>query len=680
MTAVLERSTIGAPARRSGFRDDINGLRAIAVCAVVLYHFRTGLVNGGYLGVDIFYVISGFLMTKIILGRLEAGRFRLLDFYVARVRRIVPALVVLCLAVCAVAALLIDPLSGETIGKDAAGSLGFVSNMLYATQGGYFARAQESNWLIHTWSLSVEWQFYLIYPVLLSAAFGLRRRPTTILVMILVGMAVSLALALAMSVFNGTTVAWGFYLFPSRAWEMCGGGLCAYVSGRHPLPSRLRAVAHVCGLVVAIVSCLAINSHFSVQPGWILIPVLGAMAVIASDITAPAWAANPVTAALGRWSYSIYLWHWPIVAGLTYWRVGFTAPVIAGGIAASVALGAVSYGLIERRLTDWLFQPRGPVLWGPVFAAFAAAVIFAAAVGVTHDFETLRDAGAPAAVKAVMADDRAAGGDWRWPAACAKFVKFGGAGLHLCYVGDPKARDTLVIGDSHMQQLLPRYAHAYPPGQGVSFFTASGCIPLPGVGARQSASICAKWVKAAYKLAEQGGYRHVVIGSMWTGYFIPEPGEPVGPLCFAEGGRGCVTSFDPARYHVMIDRAFDRFSAELSTLRREGLDVTVVEPFPQGPEADPLGLYQKAFFDHDLSAPPIDQARFLDRTAFARQQIVRAAQAAGVRLVDPVASLCPAGYCPVTAQGRALYKDDTHFRASAVTSPRFAFLDRWITP
>ena len=149
------------------FREDINALRAIAVVAVVIFHFNHAWLPGGFAGVDVFFVISGFLMTMIIFKGLEKDTFSILKFYGARVRRIVPALVALCFALLVFGYLLLSPLDYLILGKHAAASLTFTSNILYWTEAGYFNDDSIEKWLLHTWSLSVEWQFYLVYPLLL---------------------------------------------------------------------------------------------------------------------------------------------------------------------------------------------------------------------------------------------------------------------------------------------------------------------------------------------------------------------------------------------------------------------------------------------------------------------------------------------------------------------------------
>lgn len=149
------------------FRKDINGLRAIAVCAVVLFHFNAPWMPGGFAGVDVFFVISGFLMTGIILRGIQEKNFSLMKFYVARANRIIPALAVLCLVLLVVGWFHLTPMEYKTLAKHVVSSITFYSNHVYWGEAGYFTAASNEKWLLHSWSLSVEWQFYIIYPVIL---------------------------------------------------------------------------------------------------------------------------------------------------------------------------------------------------------------------------------------------------------------------------------------------------------------------------------------------------------------------------------------------------------------------------------------------------------------------------------------------------------------------------------
>jgi peptidoglycan/LPS O-acetylase OafA/YrhL len=340
----------------SGFRHDINALRAVAVGSVLLFHFDMPGFQGGFVGVDVFFVISGFLMTQIIARGLDQGRFSLVGFYMARVRRIVPALLAMSAAVLCFGALAVDPQTFRGMARSVGSSLLFLSNFDYAAQGGYFAKAAQSNWLLHTWSLSVEWQFYLIYPLLLLALARsevLRRHRATALAVIGV---LSLALSVGvLATHSDTALGLSFYLLPSRAWEMILGGLIALAAAP---PERIRTPLVIAGLVIILAAVCGIDSN-TPWPGYgAIAPVAGAAMIVYAARTDAFWSRLPGVQAMGRWSYSIYLWHWPLVAAIFYFDPPHAHLIGLAGLLISVGLGAISYGLIERRLTSWLFDGR----------------------------------------------------------------------------------------------------------------------------------------------------------------------------------------------------------------------------------------------------------------------------------------------------------------------------------
>lgn len=212
------------------FRKDINGLRAIAVLSVLCYHFGLPGFTGGFVGVDVFFVISGFLMTGIIVTGLEKGDFSVWSFYAARVRRIVPALMALCITLLVLGWFWLSPADYTAFGKHAANALIFNSNFKFKREAGYFDSFSQDKWLLHTWSLSLEWQFYLLLPILLLVLWRWRSRRV-----LYVALGLLAALSLAVSIIaTPSHAAFSFFLLPARAWELLAGSLAFIAARRWP--------------------------------------------------------------------------------------------------------------------------------------------------------------------------------------------------------------------------------------------------------------------------------------------------------------------------------------------------------------------------------------------------------------------------------------------------------------
>lgn len=322
------------------FRKNINGLRAIAVIAVVLFHFNASWMPGGFAGVDVFFVISGFLMTGIIFRGMEQDNFSVLNFYVARANRIIPALALLCLVLLVFGWFYLTPREYKLLGKHAASSVGFLSNFAYLRESGYFDAASHEKWLLHTWSLSVEWQFYIIYPLVL---IGLRKffSINTLKLLLIIGTVVGFIYSVV-ATYKAPDAS--YYLFPMRAWEMMIGGV-AYL---YPftLQENRKKLVEWAGLILVVGSYLLISAE-NLWPGYLaLFPVLGSFFIIQAQHNDSIITGNIVFQKLGAWSYSIYLWHWPFVVAI----YSFSLPeyYIYIGMMLSVLLGFLSYKYVEK--------------------------------------------------------------------------------------------------------------------------------------------------------------------------------------------------------------------------------------------------------------------------------------------------------------------------------------------
>ncbi|ATC86135.1 acyltransferase family protein [Pseudoalteromonas arctica] len=321
------------------FREDINGLRAIAVIAVVLFHFNPAWMPGGFAGVDVFFVISGFLMTGIIFKGIEQENFSILKFYVARANRIIPALAILCFSLIVCSWLYLVPSEYKALGKHAISSVSFLSNIVYWTENSYFAASSNENWLLHTWSLSVEWQFYIIYPlvlVTLSKFMSLISIKKLLVLGTLIGFTFSVV-----ATYKWPTAA--YFLFPTRAWEMMLGGI-AFL---YPLTLNDKQKKFIgwFGILLIFGSYILISKN-TPWPGYLaILPVFGSFLVIQAQ-TNSFITSNKVFQKLGSWSYSIYLWHWPIVVAIFYFSLN--EHFVYLGIILSIILGYLSHTYIEK--------------------------------------------------------------------------------------------------------------------------------------------------------------------------------------------------------------------------------------------------------------------------------------------------------------------------------------------
>jgi peptidoglycan/LPS O-acetylase OafA/YrhL len=421
------------------YRPDIDGLRAVAILAVLGFHALPRFVPGGFVGVDVFFVISGFLITSLIMEDLRAGQFSFLGFYERRVRRLFPALVVVLLATWLLGVLTLLPVELTALGKHILAAAAFAANILNFAEAGYFDAPAIAKPLLHMWSLGVEEQFYLLFPVLLVALWRYSR---AWLLLALVG--------LASFVLNVATIHdhpdFSFYLPLTRFWEFVAGALLATglrpaYAGRLSFPEALkppfRNAMAIAGAGLIALS-IAITTH-QAFPGWkAILPVAGTAMLIAAG--QGAWInrkvlANPTMVFIGLISYPLYLWHWPlIVTGRTIMR-GMPNPherttaLIA--VALAVVLAIVTYRYIEtpiRRRQGFFARPRTALLAGGLAATALLGLVTVQSQGFLFTY--------PPAVQALLGPQQVA-------EAAAGNAPNGAGPLVVTY------------GDSHSGHLLP---------------------------------------------------------------------------------------------------------------------------------------------------------------------------------------------------------------------------------
>lgn len=325
------------------FRLDVNGLRAFAVLAVVLFHFGIDGFGAGFLGVDVFFVISGFLMTDIIKRSLEESRFNLLQFFLSRARRIIPALAFLCIFLLVFGYFVLIPDDYEQLGKHVGASIGFISNGVYLDEAGYFDALSHEKLLLHTWSLSVEWQFYLLFPVivLLLSRFGLNAIRNALIVISVASFGYALHL-------QSISSDLAYYRFSARIWEMTLGGLVVLF----PLSTKKFGSAfYFSGLSLLVLSMIVVDENTPWPGAKTLLPISATILFLYANRSNSFLLGNVIVQWIGSRSYSIYLWHWPIVAALVLAGLSNSLTFQVAGIALSLLMGHFSYLFIEQKLS-----------------------------------------------------------------------------------------------------------------------------------------------------------------------------------------------------------------------------------------------------------------------------------------------------------------------------------------
>jgi peptidoglycan/LPS O-acetylase OafA/YrhL len=662
------------------YRPDIDGLRALAVAMVIAYHALPQLRGGGFIGVDVFFVISGYLITQIILAGLHAGTFSLGSFYQRRVRRIVPALLLVVSACTVFGWYTLFPSELQVLGWSTSWCASFLANVFFARAGsGYFDAYAASVPLLHLWSLGVEEQFYFGWPVLLLVT---ARCGVTLRVLLLVT-----ATSLAISI-------WGiwhaplayFYLPASRAWELAAGGVlaarpaAAHNAGAAAPPSARRrgylaAAASLAGMTLIAVVLLFGNEERVPAALSSVVATAGALLLITAGPLAPLnrqLLGSAPMIFLGRISYPLYLWHWPLFS--------FTRIMLGHALSLACTLAAIVLACAAAYATHrWVEKPlrHGRQLRWKVPALLAGLAILALAGA------ALGAGWIPARLSGpAFAAWDAAVTDWHY----SDGPNTGGRHEFLTRTVSGRADRTAVfIGDSHMQQYWPRVVqvvktHAGSARTGV-LAVYYECPPLPGINSGSRGRDCAGFFDYAVQLASQPGVDTVVFGAFWEKYLL---GEYLVP----NGAQPVYRVADPDRAPLQLDSrdtpmVLEQFRAALATLVARGRRVFVVLSNPTSPQYDPASMLPAVVRLSSAAADrlPVAGGRRIDAGAYEAfvepltERLSAIAAGSGAQIIDPRATLCSGLDCPATgADGLPLYLDSNHLRAGYARE-RASFVD-----
>ena len=350
--------------KKSHYRADIDGLRAIAVIGVILFHANLGF-KGGFVGVDVFFVISGFLITGIIAREVREQRFSLRDFWVRRIRRILPAASVVVLTTFIVGMIVLEPSALTQLGKSGLAYSLMMANVFFWQSSGYFSESADLQPLLHTWSLSIEEQFYLVLPLLL--AFLLRKKPNWVLPLLSAALVSSFVANVAYLDDAPSAV---FYLLPFRAWELLAGSLLALAADRLKFGKLANEALSISGLVAILIAMLVYTADTPFPGFYGVLPVCGAVLFIASNTHQKTFAGKLVSQKIlvlvGLMSYSLYLWHWPVLAFCRHIFIEPSTIVICSALILSVLLSFLSWRFIETpfRKSNRLQRPANAYVFG----------------------------------------------------------------------------------------------------------------------------------------------------------------------------------------------------------------------------------------------------------------------------------------------------------------------------
>jgi peptidoglycan/LPS O-acetylase OafA/YrhL len=635
------------------YRADIDGLRAVAVAAVVVYHAFPSLLSGGFVGVDIFFVISGFLITTIILQSHAAGDFSYRDFYARRVRRIFPALMLVLAATLAFGWYVLLSKEFAELGKQVVSGAAFVANFFFWSQAGYFDTASEAKPLLHLWSLGIEEQFYIFWPLLLGIAWR-RRWP---IVRVLWALAAVSFLVNVLTIHPFRTAA--FYSPVSRFWELMAGAILAAMRLAPVTPSKpwRSHVQSVLGVGLIVWGLVAIRSDKAFPGWWALLPVLGAVSCIAAG---PAGVLNKYLLSnramvwVGLISYPLYLWHWPLLA---FARIveGAEPPlgVRVAMVVASVALAWLTYRYVERFVRERSGAGTLRVLWQSGVVVIVAGLVVLAGAPARNNSELLQQ----------VADAGADHGFYE------NFTLDDLGSFPVRRYGDG-ARKVLLIGDSHVMQYAPRaeaLARSSPDRMATAYFaTFYACPPIPGVFA-SAIPECGQGREKILQLALDPKFDAVVIGGCWNCYFT-------GNLPMTYEFRAGGTAYPLNNGGPGIAPALDALEAVLKGLVASGKKVYLLLDNPTGPQFAPKRLIEGS----RLGRPTVSTTRtaaLSSEEANLDAQLRRIAVSSGAEVIDVTSHLCQDGQCLRSMPDNTpLYTDEQHLRV-AYTRQFASYLD-----
>lgn len=600
------------------YRPELDGLRALAVLAVIFFHMNFDLFQGGFIGVDVFFVISGYLITSLIITDLKQDKFSLVYFYERRVRRILPALLVVLATTYVFSWFFMLPDEHKSIGQYVVASLSFASNILFYIQNtDYFKLATDENPLLHTWSLAVEEQYYILFPLLLMLLW----RQHKLLIFILMGCFLA-SILLANWQLNSQPIA-AFYLLPSRVWELLAGALTAFYLSSTPAPKVAVGWWSSLGLLGIVLPIFLFNSNTPTPSFYTLIPVLGSVLVIVfaqSGTLSNTVLSHPWTVAVGLISYSLYLWHQPV---LVY------AQVLLGSFSSLEKIFTLLPLIFILAYLTWFFIERyfrnkqQASLKRLTFFVMPLSIVLLS-LGImgqlTNGFETRTQLFQRLASN--IGFGKQCNGSFQYQAACAS----------------SKAPEVAALGNSYMMHFSKNLTQQYSRA-GVLQLTKEGCeIGLVEKDLKLNKNTCVDFYKNALQTIKSlESIKLVVLSSPFNG--------------------------------VLDDDYYASLQMIVQSLNEHGLPVLVLGPTPDAPFNVGKCLvrqqYLPIFGVNNTSCDFVVSDKQLEKVAKLQKL---AEQAKQLKFVDITEAICPQGKCQMRLEnGLLMYTDRGHLSVEAAS-------------
>ena len=645
------------------YRPDIDGLRAVAVLAVVIYHAFPSALPGGFSGVDIFFVISGYLISGILFKSLAQEELSFSGFYARRIRRLFPALVVALFLTLAVGYYYLLSDEFEQLGKYVAASCVFIQNIVFLNESGYFDKAADLKPLLHLWSLAVEEQFYIFFPPLLILLWRKKWPITWILAAFLL---ISFFANLVMSVKDSAA---DFFLTPYRCWELMAGAMLAWRHFSKGQDTRFGNVYSIIGLLLITFSLIWLDKS-NPYPGWrAVFPVTGTVLLIAAGPgqTINRWLlSNPISIWVGLISYPLYLFHWPALSFLRILKGEHPNSLsILLAVGLSFALAALTYYFVEKKIryakSRWtipfliagfmLSGVLGILIWQKKLTPRSSALGFDEHVQAALDMKYFKG---------------------------VKPTCFSGP----IWIHEVKktGHQTLYIGDSHMQQCAPRIIELTKNGKsgdrGCVFFTLGGIIPIPNIVGTYNSQPQPYdiFIPKMLELANESNVDRIVIAANWCFYFN-------------WGAKKHEINGFNLNTNEGLDAALSSFQGMLESFITTGKQVYVILNIATEDSFDPKLMIDRKL-SGEISITPriyavegfrkikgemqITQGELVDR-------IKSLSEKAGAKVINPMDSLSKDGVCFRFIDGKPIYRDGSHLRASFVRDYA-TYLDETILP